>query len=38
MATKTYTDVEQKVNQPPQDRTSTDKYQKTNREIDMFKS
>ena len=28
MGTKTYANVAQKVNQPPQDSTSTDKYQK----------
>ena len=28
MGTKTYANVAQKVNQPPQDRTSIDKYQK----------
>ena len=38
MGTKTYANVAQKVNQPPQDSTSIDKYKNTNRKIDKFKS
>ena len=36
MGTKTYANVAQKVNQPPEESSSTDKYQKTNRKTDKF--
>ena len=38
MGTKTYANVAQKVNQPPQDITSINRYQKLIEKIDKFKS